>query len=243
MKPFLMLGIRTDEVAAVDELDAVRRAAGLGESDLVWHRLDQDPLPEVNLADWSGIILGGGQYNFSDAQKDAAQIRAEKDLYRLLDQVVAVDFPFLGACYGVGVVGSHQGGLVDRTYGEPVGRTMIELTETGRTDPIFGQLPDSFDAFLGHKEALAQLPASAVLLASSATCPIQAFRVGQNVYVTQFHPELDSEGLCLRVEVYQDHGYFDPSEMAELQALAREREVEHPKQILRAFAQRYATPA
>lgn len=235
-----MLGIRTDEVAAIDERAAILRATGLTAEQLVWHRLDQEALPELNLDDWSGIILGGGQYNFSDADKEADQIRAEKDLYRLLDQVVENDFPFLGACYGVGVVGSHQGGLVDDTFSEPVGRTEITLSPEGETDPIFGQLPHDFDAFLGHKEALTELPEHAVQLASSAGCPHQAFRIKDNIYVTQFHPELDSDGLCLRVEVYQHHGYFDPSEVEELQALAREREVEHPKQVLRAFAERYA---
>lgn len=240
MKPFLLLGIREDEVAAVDERDAILRASGLASDQLVWHRLDQEALPEINLSDWSGIILGGGQYNYSDADKGAAQIRAEKDLYRLLDQVVAQDFPFLGACYGVGVVSSHQGGLVDGRYGEPVGRTTITLSPEGEADPIFGQLPHDFDAFLGHKEALTELPEHAVHLASSADCPNHAFRIKDNIYVTQFHPELDSDGLCLRVEVYQNHGYFDPSEVEELQALAREREVEHPKQVLRAFAERYA---
>lgn len=240
MKPFLLLGIRTDEVAAVDERDAILRAAELTADQLVWHRLDQKALPDIDLADWSGIILGGGQYNFSDTDKEADQIRAEKDLYRLLDQVVESDFPFLGACYGVGVVGSHQGGLVDGTFSEPVGRTQITLSPEGEADPIFGQLPHDFDAFLGHKEALAELPEHAVHLASSAGCPNQAFRIRENIYVTQFHPELDSDGLCLRVEVYQNHGYFDPSEVEELQALAREREVEYPKQVLRAFAERYA---
>ena len=240
MKPFLLLSIRREDIAAHDEREAIARAAGLDEDQLAWHRLDREPLPPIDLDDWSGFILGGGAYNFSDRDKAVDQVRAEADLYRLLDQVVAADFPFFGACYGVGVVGSHQGGLVDRKYGEPVGRTEIRLTEAGRADPIFVELPAVFDAFLGHKEAINVLPANAVLLASSSTCPTQAFRIGENIYVTQFHPELDSDGLCLRVEVYQDYGYFDPSEVEELQRLAREREVEHPKLLLRAFAERFA---
>ncbi|MEZ5161376.1 MAG: glutamine amidotransferase [Marmoricola sp.] len=202
MKPFLLLSIRSEDIAAHDEREAIARAAGLDEDQLAWHRLDREPLPPVDLDDWSGFILGGGAYNFSDRDKAVDQVRAEADLYRLLDQVVAADFPFFGACYGVGVVGSHQGGLVDRKYGEPVGRTEVRLTEAGQADPIFVELPAVFDAFLGHKEAINVLPANAVLLASSSTCPTQAFRIGENIYVTQFHPELDSDGLCLRVEVY-----------------------------------------
>ena len=42
------------------------------------------------------------------------QHRVEAELAGLLDDVVAADFPFLGACYGVGTLGVHQGGVVDR---------------------------------------------------------------------------------------------------------------------------------
>ena len=52
----------------------------------------------------------------------------------------------------------------------------------------------TFDAFVGHKEACRVLPADAVLLASSPTCPVQMFRVRENLYATQFHPELDVAG-------------------------------------------------
>ena len=43
------------------------------------------------------------------------------------------------------------------------------------------------------------MPPHAVVLASSATCPVQAFRVGRNLYATQFHPELDLAGLDTRI--------------------------------------------
>ena len=74
-------------------------------------------------------------------------------------------------------------------------------------DPLFGVLPPRFDAFVGHKEAVSRLPEGAVLLAGSATCPVQAFRLGRRVYATQFHPELDVEGLVHRLTIYRDHGY------------------------------------
>ena len=78
-----------------------------------------------------------------------------------------------------------------------------------------------------------------MLLASSAACPVQAFRVGANVYATQFHPELDVVGLCTRIDVYKHAGYFDPSVAEELKAMAWRSEVSHPPAILRAFVRRY----
>jgi len=241
VKPFLLLSIRADDEAADNEYESFLTLAGLGEDALRRVRLDRHPLGDVDLRDWSGIWAGGGPFNFSDPdeKKSTVQQRVEADLSRLLDIVVGADFPFLGACYGVGALGSHQGGVVDRRYPEPVGTVRVTLTATGRSDPVLGDLPGEFEAFTGHKEAIGELPGHAVLLASSADCPVQAFRVGANVYATQFHPELDAAGMCTRIEVYKHAGYFHPSEADELKAMARRSEVSHPPAILRGFVRQY----
>jgi GMP synthase (glutamine-hydrolysing) len=153
--------------------------------------------------------------------------------------VVSADFPFLGACYGIGALGHHQGAVIDRRYAEPVGTVGITLAPAGRRDPLLGQLPATFEAFTGHKEAISRLPGHAVLLASSAGCPVQAFRVGANVYATQFHPELDVTGLCTRIEVYKHAGYFDPGQADELKAQATRSDVSWPPTILRGFIAGY----
>jgi GMP synthase (glutamine-hydrolysing) len=242
MKPFVLLSIRAEDAAADNEYESFLSLGGLEERDLLRVRLEQRPLGDVDLASWSGILLGGGPFNYSDQEerKSPVQRRVETDLRHLLDVVVAEDFPFLGACYGVGALGSHQGALVSRDFGEAVGSVRVMLTAQGRGDPLLRELPASFDAFTGHKEGIGQLPGSAILLATSATCPVQAFRVGSNVYATQFHPEMDADALCTRIDVYKHAGYFDPASADELKALARRSSVPHPARILRAFITRYA---
>ena len=84
------------------------------------------------------------------------------------------------------------------------------------------------------------MPHGAMLLGSSAACPVQAFRLGRNVYATQFHPELDVEGLCHRIEVYRHHGYFDPAEVDEVLARARTGVVTEPPRLLSRFVRLYA---
>ena len=149
------------------------------------------------------------------------------------------DFPFLGACYGIGTLGIHQGGLVDRRWPEPVGPLAVRLTPDGEVDPLFAGVPTAFAAYGGHKEALSRLPQGAVSLATSEACPVQAFRVGRHVYATQFHPELDLVGVCTRIDVYKDAGYFPPGEAETLKALSRSVEVSHPMTVLANFVQRY----
>jgi GMP synthase (glutamine-hydrolysing) len=242
MKPFLLLSIRSEKLAADDEYAAFRRFLDVDGSGLHRRLLGVEPLDALSLDDWSGFILGGGAFTYSDPEesKSPAQRQAERDLLGLLDQVVAADFPFLGACYGIGTLGSHQGGLVDRSNPEPVGPLSVTVTDEGLADPLFAGMPRDFTAYGGHKEGLSRPPSGAVLLATSDACPVQAFRVGSNVYATQFHPELDRVGIHTRIDVYSTYGYFDPSESADLHAAADRVEVKHPMTLLANFRARYA---
>jgi GMP synthase (glutamine-hydrolysing) len=242
VKPFLLLAIRAEDAAADNEYDSFLTLSRLGEGELRRFRLEQRPLGDIGLGDWSGIIVGGGPFNYSDPEelKTPVQRRVEADLSGLLDRVVSADFPFLGACYGIGALGRHEGAVVDRRFGEPVGAVEITLTRPGRRDPLLGELPARFHAFTGHKEAVSRLPGHAVLLASSAACPVQAFRVGGNVYATQFHPELDVAGVRTRVEVYKHAGYFNPDQAEEIKEQAARSQVTWPPAILRGFVRRYS---
>ena len=243
--PFLLLSIRGEDEAADDEYRAMMRFAGLDTTGFHRIRLTHQPLGSIDLDEWSGIILGGGPYNVSDAPelKSETQQRVESELLPLVSRVVDYDFPFLGCCYGVGTLGSVVGATVDRTYPEPVAAVTITLTPAGRDDPLFADLPDVFDAYGGHKEAATSLPSDVPCLASSVDCPVQAFRVGNNVYATQFHPELDADGICTRIDVYKNHGYFAPETADSLKIAARQRNIDFPPVILRKFAERYARPS
>ena len=242
MLPFLLLASRAEDAAADDEYAAYLRYGGLAPSELHRIRLEAAPLPGLDLADYSGIIIGGSPFTSSDPpeHKSAVQHRVERELAGLLDTVVEQDFPFLGACYGVGTLGTHQGAVIDRTFGEPLGGVQIELTDAGLADPVLQGLPSTFTAFTGHKEACTALPAHAILLARSAACPVQMFRIKQNLYATQFHPELDVEGLVTRIDIYRNAGYFPPESAEELMASARTFTVTEPTNILKNFVTRYA---
>jgi GMP synthase (glutamine-hydrolysing) len=168
------------------------------------------------------------------------QRRVEAELAALLDDVVARDYPFFGSCYGIGTLGRHQGAVVDRTYGEPISGVQITVTEAGLADPLFRVAGPSFGAYLGHKEAILKLPAHAVTLATSPQCPVQAFRVGTRVYATQFHSELDLEGLAIRVEVYKYAGYFQPEEAEAVLEAARASGVTETPNFLARFVELFA---
>jgi GMP synthase (glutamine-hydrolysing) len=199
-------------------------------------------MPPVRLDDYSGVLVGGGPYNSSDPDdaKTDTQKRVEREVAALLDEIVDRDFPFLGACYGVGTLGVYAGGVIDRTYGEGVGPLSIELTDEGLADPLLAGLPRRFTAYGGHKEAVRVLPPEAVLLATSEASPVQMFRLRTNLYATQFHPELDLDGIVERVRVYKSYGYFAPEEADDVVARSREVTVTEPRRILKNFVACYA---
>ncbi|MDE0546722.1 glutamine amidotransferase [Microbacterium sp. C7(2022)] len=242
MKPFVLLATRAEDVPADEEYALFLRYTGLTERELIRIRLEAAPMPKLDLDDLSGIFVGGGPFNASDPieKKSAVQRRVEAEFGTLLDEVVARDFPFLGACYGVGTIGAHQGAVIDRTYGEPISVVPVTMTDAGAVDPLLNSLPRTFEAFVGHKEAIRTLPPSATLLASSPTCPVQMFRVKQNIYATQFHPELDLEGITTRIHAYANHGYFAADELELTLSAVQRAAVQHPSLMLRTFVERYA---
>lgn len=242
MRPSVLLATRAEDGPADEEYELFLRYSGLEERELRRIRLEAGPLPDLDLDRISGIFVGGGPFNASDPdeKKTAVQRRVEAEFGALLDRVVADDVPFFGACYGIGTLGVHEGAEIDRTHGEPISIVPVTLTAAGTADPLFADMPAAFDAFVGHKEAVRRLPEHVTLLASSPACPVQAFRVGRNVYATQFHPELDVEGITTRIHAYAGFGYFGHGELDLTLEAVRRTPVTEPSRMLRTFVERYA---
>ncbi|GAA6164601.1 glutamine amidotransferase [Pelagimonas sp. KU-00592-HH] len=245
MKPFLILQLRPETEASDDEFQAFLRKGDLKEENVVRIRLDQEALPDdLSLDDYSGVIVGGGPGCVSDPldKKSPVEKQIEDAVLSLMPEITERDFPFMGCCYGIGILGHHLSKVVNKdNYGEEVGTADCSLTDDGRNDPLMQGIPENFQAFVGHKEAVQRLPEGCVHLVSSPTCPYQMIRFGENVYATQFHPEADSDGFEVRIGIYKHRGYFPPEDADKLVAMCRAADVHAPEVILRNFVQRYAT--
>ena len=242
-RPFLVLQLRPETEAADDEFAAILRKGGLAIERARRIRLDREGLPEgLRLADHAGVIVGGGPGCVSDAEADKTPVEAriEREVLSLMPAIIESDTPFLGCCYGIGILGKYLGGDVSkRAHGEPVGTADCTLTEAGGADPLLAGLPARFAAFVGHKEALQDLPEGCVHLVASQSCPYQMIRYGRHVYATQFHPEADAAGFETRIRIYRNRGYFAPETADDLVAMCRAAEVHAPERILRRFVARY----
>jgi len=240
-KPFLIIQLRPEDEAAQSEFEAILRYGGLSVDAVTRLRIGSEGLPELDLGDYAAIIVGGSPYDVStpESEKSAAQKRIERDFMKLFESVVAADFPFLGACSGNGLLGKFCGARISRKFAEPVGGADVTLTEEGKADPLLAGFPETFRVLLGHKEACDDVPPGAILLASSAACPVQMFRLRNNIYATQFHPEGDFEGFRVRINVYKNHGYFAPETAEDLIAAVASEATPVPRQMLERFVRRY----
>ncbi len=242
-KPFLILQFRPDDRAADNEYEAFLKWGGIPSANAVRIRMEKTQQLALNLDDYAGVIMGGSPFNVSDSivEKTVIQRRSEQLAFSLMQEVMERDFPCLGICYGLGILGSCCNGLISKEkYSEEVGVVDIHLTGAGKKDPITKGMPGVFPAIVGHKEACQYLPPGTELLAYSATCPTQLVRYKHNVYATQFHPELDDEGVKVRAYVYKEAGYFPASEVEEIIRRTSGKNLIHPVKILRNFVSMYA---
>ena len=241
-RPFLILQLRPEDEAADGEFAAFLDKGGLASGRAHRIRLDQGRLPALSLDAFAGVIVGGGPGCVSDPPeaKDPVEARIEADILSLMPEITARDVPFLGCCYGIGILAHHLGAEVSkRRWGEPVGGVDCALTDAGRADPLLAGLPGRFRALVGHKEAVQALPAGCAHLLKSDPCPFQMIRHGANVYATQFHPEADPSVFADRIRIYRDRGYFPPEAAEALTEAVRVEDDPAPAAILRAFVARY----
>lgn len=243
MKPFLILQLRPEQEASDNEFAAILSKSGLTENRVERVRLERDQLPDrFDLGQYAGVIVGGGPGCVSDPEEEKPEMEAriEKSVLSLMPEIIERDLPFLGCCYGIGILAHHLGAHVSKEkFGEPVGVVTCRIEPGGINDPLLFDVPAEFDAFVGHKEAVQTLPGGCTHLVSSAPCPFQMIRHGNNVYATQFHPEADGDVFELRIRIYRERGYFHPDEADALIANAHRGNPAGMARILRNFVKRY----
>jgi len=140
------------------------------------------------LEDISALIVLGGAMGANDDCKHPflAELKA------LIRTVVAAGVPYFGVCLGGQLLAAALGANVASNRWEEIGNFSADLTAEGKMDLLFKGISPEFATFQWHHDSF-DLPAGGVLLASSAACPHQAFRVGDSAWGVQFHPEVTEE--------------------------------------------------
>lgn len=237
-KPILILQLRPEDITADSEYNCFLKYGQLKAEDTRRLRIEKNGIPDnINLDDYAAIIVGGSPFDIStpENKKTGIQKKTEADFNHLLEQVLTRDFPFLGACSGNGLLGNYLGTPITTKYREAVGCVTLDITEAGSKDKLLEGFPERIDVLLGHKEACDTTPEGATLLMTGSNCPVQMFRIGENVYATQFHPESDAEEFALRIDIYTNHGYFEPHEAEAVKKDSSRKSTPYAQEILRRF--------
>lgn len=223
MKPYLLVSTRPEEEALVSEYQAYLLASGLPQERLELAEFDLLGLPPVNLAEYQGVFVAGSPYGNTALSGGVSKTQAwvAEELRDFFDQVVEAGVPCLATGTAMTILAKVLGGTVSSDHGELSEITQITLTREGREDPILAGVEEDFLAYTSHTESCEDVPGDGVRLAWSLNCPIQMFRIGENMYATQFSPELDAEAMQAKIEAYTDAGDFGVGDLDMLVATGR----------------------
>ena len=127
-----------------------------------------------------------------------------EDTAAWLREAAAAGLPMFGVCYGHQLLAHALGGKVGyNPTGSELGTQTVELLPPAAGDQLLDGLPASFPAQMLHAQTVLQPPPGAAVLARSDQDPHQMFRVGPNVFSTQFHPEFGPDFVRAHLERYQ----------------------------------------
>jgi GMP synthase (glutamine-hydrolysing) len=116
------------------------------------------------------------------------------------------------------MIAKAAGARVELAAAKEVGWGTVSLSDSGRSDPFFQGLPQTFDVLQWHEDMF-HIPRGGTLLAASETCPHQAFRFHKALGL-QFHVEVTAEILG---EWFADSREYDVQQiLAEYQFHQRE---------------------
>ena len=165
----------------------------LSEAGIGWDAVHLDRGDKIpNLTPYDALWVMGGPMDVWDVVKYPWLV-TEKQAIRYW--VRELERPFLGLCLGHQLLADALGGTCGPARPPEIGILEVELTKSGKSDPIFGALPPRQKCLQWHSVEVAQMPEDAVALASSPACPIQAMRVGERAWSAQYHVELEPDTI------------------------------------------------
>ena len=142
-----------------------------------------------------------------------------RDELTLIESCVKKNVRLLGLCLGGQLIARALGAKVTKNRVKEIGWFDIQLTDDGKSLPLFSSLPDKFKVFQWHGDRF-DIPDGSLHLASSELCENQAFLYDDCALALQFHVEIkgdDVESWCreYREELERENGENALAEMVD----------------------------
>ncbi len=201
-KLLLLQARRPDDPAKQEERASFAARLGLPLDAIVSHDLLLGPPSLETVKQYKAVFIGGaGEFDVS--KRNLPHFEATQQRLR---EMVDLGHPLFASCFGFQMLVQALGGnIIPDPENAEVGAFRLYLTPEAREDELFGILPQTFMAQLGHKERAQRMPPGVISLAYSDRVAHEALRVpGKPIWATQFHPELTVEDNLLRFKRYLD---------------------------------------
>ena len=163
----------------------------LREDGIEWTAVELDagePIPDLGAYDalW---VMGGPM----DVWEDDACPWLEPERIAIREAVVERKMPFFGFCLGHQLLAQALGGEVGPADTPEIGVLRVELTEAGRTSPIFEGLPATHSCLQWHSAEVLRAPPGGRILAASRDCAVQALGFAGRAFSIQYHVEITGD--------------------------------------------------
>jgi GMP synthase (glutamine-hydrolysing) len=136
------------------------------------------PIEKIEQRKPKGLVLSGGPASVY-----------EPGAPTFPTQLLDLDIPMLGICYGMQAMVLALGGRVESAATGEFGRTDLVLREGGGR--LLGGLPEEQSCWMSHRDAVFEAPDGFTALASSPSSPVAALEMpDRGLYGIQFHPEV-----------------------------------------------------
>jgi GMP synthase (glutamine-hydrolysing) len=146
----------------------------------------RQPDQKADVSRYNGLIVLGGPMNVDQADRFPHLTTEIAAIQAALERGI----PVLGICLGAQLLAAALGANVRPNNVREIGWYHLHPTTAAGGDPLCRHLDGSQYVFQWHAYTF-DLPPGAIHLASTPTCPNQAFRYGDRAYGLQFHLEAD----------------------------------------------------
>jgi len=141
---------------------------------------------EVDLSDiqqFNSFILSG-------RRKNDRKINALNS--KIIKHAVSEEKSLLGICYGAEILIQTQGGTIKPRNSRVLGEETVIVEKKNKI------CQNEINVFESHRWGISQLGKELHCLASSKSCKYEVIKHNEhNIFGTQFHPEMSSDGLSI----------------------------------------------
>jgi len=123
-----------------------------------------------------GFILSGSPFSVHDPGSP-----------RCSSEIMGLGIPILGICYGAQLIAYVKGGVVEEGMKGEFGRTELYLKDSELFEGVSGN--GKTNVWMSHGDVIERFEV-ADIIGNTRNSPVAAFRIKNNIYGVQFHPEV-----------------------------------------------------